>query len=188
RHLVERVALQTGDHRPEKLSQRLVWRLREVDEDEPLPHLAVHPNQAVAALVEVEEFAFLLDKGQVAVEVIPPGVVLAGELPTRSFGLFQRHVIPHQLVATMPTHVVVGLDLAGSVAHQDYRGVADLQFLREITAFARNLLHAANIQPSPLEDRLAFQVVNLGTYGDLVGNRSRAELGVMLGPATLYRL
>jgi hypothetical protein len=59
----------------------------EVDEDEPFPDIAIHRHQAVAVLVEIEELAFLLHVSELAVQVVAPGVVLAGELPAHATGV-----------------------------------------------------------------------------------------------------
>src|SRR5205814_4033953 len=80
RHAVEGVALEGGDHRAEELAQRLLRLACEAHEDEARPQLAVHGNQSELALVQVEELAFLLDEAELALEVVAPTVVLAGEL------------------------------------------------------------------------------------------------------------
>ncbi len=81
--VAERIAIECGHHRTEEICQRLLRLLREVDEDEAGPHLAVHGNQAVGVLVEVEELLLLLHEGQRAVQAVTPSVVLAGELAAR---------------------------------------------------------------------------------------------------------
>ena len=145
-------------------------------------------HQAVAALVEVEELALLLHEGEVAVEVVAPAVVLAGELPADAAGLLLREVVPHQLVAAVPADVVERLDLAVGGAHHDDRRVGDLQLLGEVAALARKLLDAADVQPRALEDRLALELVELGGDRVLVGHRLGAELRIVLGPAAFGRL
>ncbi|MFJ4616594.1 cytochrome P450 [Streptomyces sp. NPDC088812] len=42
--------------------------------DPPLPHLGLHLLESVLRLVQVEELAFLLDEGELAVQVVAPGV------------------------------------------------------------------------------------------------------------------
>ena len=88
--LAERVVVQAGDHRAQELAQALTRLVVEVDEDEAVPHIAVHRPQAVFGGVEVEELRFLLHEFQRAVEVVAPAVVLAGELPARPAGLLGR--------------------------------------------------------------------------------------------------
>src|SRR5690606_36656674 len=122
-------------------------------------YVAVNGNQAVAALVEVEELPLLLHERQVAVEVVAPRAVLAGELAADPAGLFQRHVVPHQLVAAMPADVVVRLHLTGGGAHHDDRGVDDLHFLGEVAALTWNLFDATDIEPDTPEHCLALELV-----------------------------
>ena len=77
-HFGERVFLDPGDHRAGEIAKRLLgWFsvVREVDEDESLPHVAVHAHQAVTALVQIEELFLLLHERQVAVEVVAPGMI-----------------------------------------------------------------------------------------------------------------
>ena len=121
RHLVEGIALERRDHRPEEVPQRLLGLLGEVHEDEAFPHLAVHGDEAVLALVQVEELALLLDEGQRALEVVTPAVVLAGELAAGAARLLARVVLPHQLVAAVAADVVEGAHPALHVAHDDDR-------------------------------------------------------------------
>jgi hypothetical protein len=80
---VEGVAFDALAQRSEVVSERLRV-LVEIDEDEPFPHLAAHRYQAELTLVDVEELVLLLDVGQIAVEAVAPGVVLAGELSARA--------------------------------------------------------------------------------------------------------
>ena len=160
----------------------------EVDEDEPFPDVAVHRNQAVPVLVQVEEFLFLLHEREVAVQVVAPGVVLAHELTAGSRTLGPRIVVPHELVAPMPADVVEGIHLAVAVAHHDDRGVDDLEFFGEVIPGARNLFHPAHIEPGPLEHRLAFEFIELRADGILVGHRRSPQLGVVLGPTAFGRL
>src|SRR6185436_16243360 len=122
-------------------------------------------HQSVARLVQVEELLLLLHEGEVAVEVVAPGVVFAGELPTDAAGLLPRFVVPHQLVAPVATDVVVGLDLATGGADHDDRGVGGCHFLGEIAALTRKLFYATDIEPGALEDRLALQLVYLRADG-----------------------
>src|SRR6185437_15542770 len=151
-----------------KLSQRLLRRLGEVDEDEAFPHFTVHRHETVATLVEVEELVFLLDEGEIAIQVITPRVVLARELPAYTSGFFQRHVVPYQLVTAMAAHIVKRVDLTRPVAHQNDRRVDDFKFSRDIAAFAWKLFHTTHIEPGALEVGLALNLVDLRTAGVLV--------------------
>ena len=112
-HLFERVVVEGGDHRAEELPQALPWFRVEVDEDEPVPHVAVHRAQPVLRLVEVEELVLLLHERQRAVEAVAPAVVLAGELPAGASDLLVGKVVPHQLVSAVTADVVEGADLSG---------------------------------------------------------------------------
>ena len=188
--LVERIALHRGDHRAEELAQRLLVRrigvVVEVHEDEPGPDIAVHRDEAVVGLVEIEELAFLLDEGAGAVESVTPAVVLAGELTRGAARLLARKVLPHQLVATVPADVVERADLI-SVAHDDDRRARDCDLSGEVAAVARELLDPSNVQPGPLEDGLALELEELGRDRVGVRHQASAELGVVLGPASLRR-
>src|SRR5208283_4657526 len=82
-HLVERVALQALAHLSEIVDQRLRF-LVEIDEDEALPHLTADRYEPELALVELEELVLLLDEGEVTLQTVAPGVVLARELPARA--------------------------------------------------------------------------------------------------------
>ena len=105
-HLVERVVLDAEEHRAEEVAQRLARLLGEVHEDEPGEHVAVHRDQRVVGLVEVEELALLLHERARAVEAVAPPVVLAGELARGAARLLAREVLPHELVAAVPADVV----------------------------------------------------------------------------------
>ena len=185
RQLLERIARQVGDHRSEEVVQRLLGHVGEVDEDEALPHLAVHPHQSVTRLVEIEELVLLLHECQLTVQVVAPGVVLAGELAAEAAGLLAGLVVPHQFVAPVAADVVVRLHLAASGAHHDDRRVGSRQFLGEVTALAGKLLGATDVEPRPLEDRLAFQLVDLRADRVLVGDRRGTQFGVVLRPTAL---
>jgi hypothetical protein len=138
-------------------------------------------------LSQIEELALLPHEDEVAVEVVAPRVVLAGELSADAAGFLERHVVPYQLVAAVPADVVIRLDLPRSGAHHDDGGVGDLQFLGEVAAFARKLLDATNIQPRPLEHRFTFGLVELGADRVLVGNRLGAQLWIVLCPTAFGR-
>ena len=112
RHLAEGVALQTGTELTQVRAQRCGVGRIEVDEDEALPRLGLHRDEAVRRLVEVEELLLLLDEGQRAVEGVAPRVVLARELAARATGLLAGIVLPHQLVTPVPADVVEGADRA----------------------------------------------------------------------------
>ncbi len=185
--LVERVAVQPGDHRAEELAQALSRLGIEVDEDEPIPHVAVHRGQSVPGRVEVEELRGLLHIGERAVQAVAPAVVLAGELPAGAACLFVRKVVPHQFVSAMPTDVVEGPDLLVAALDQDDGDAGDLDLLGQIATGPRQLLDAGHVQPRPLEDRLTFQLVEFGRRGIGERDRPRAQFGIVLGPGTLGR-
>ena len=125
-HLVEGIALQALREVAEVVGQRF-GVVVEVDEDEALPDLAAHRHQPVVGLVEVEELVLLLDEGQVALQAVAPGVVLAGELTAGAGHLLARIVVPHQLVSAVAAHVVERPDLVVGVLDDDHRraGPAD---------------------------------------------------------------
>src|SRR5262249_19727086 len=81
-----------------------------------------------------------------------------------------------------------GADLAVAVAHDDDRRACGVELLREVAADAGELLDPAEVQPGLLEDGLALELVPLGRGGVGVGRRTRAQLGVVLGPGALSRL
>src|SRR6185436_11018786 len=141
--------------------------------------------ESVVGFVEVEELALLLHEGAATVEVVLPAVVLAHELATAPAGLLAREVLPHELVAAVATDVVKGADLAVLVAHDDDRCLRDGELLGEVAAAARELLDAAEIEPRALPDRVALELVELGRRGVAVGDETRSEIGVVLGPAAL---
>ena len=116
--VVERV-VDRGDHRAEEIEERLARLLGEVHEDEPLPHLTVHRDEAVVRLVDPEELALLEDGRALPVEVVLPAVVLAGELPAVALRLHARVVGPDQLVAAVAADVVEGADHAVHAPHDD---------------------------------------------------------------------
>ena len=78
--LLERVVVQRGDHRPEKLTQTLARLGVEVDEDEAVPDVAVHRPKSVVGRLEAEERAVGPHIRQRAVETVTPAAVLADEL------------------------------------------------------------------------------------------------------------
>lgn len=80
--LVERVAVQAGDHRAQEVTQALARLRIEVDEYEAIPYVAVHRFEPIRGWIQVEEFRFLLHIVERAVEAVTPAVVFAGELPT----------------------------------------------------------------------------------------------------------
>ena len=159
--LVERVVVQAGDHRAEELAQGLTRLVVEVDEDEAVPHIAVHGSQTVFGGVEVEELRFLLHEFQRAVEIVAPAVVLAGELSAGTAGLLGGKVVPHQLVSPVPTDIVESPDALVAAFDQDHRGAGDLDLLGQIAADARQFLDPGNVEPGPFEDRFAFEFVEL---------------------------
>src|SRR5262249_46935817 len=136
----ERIPVERRDHRPEELPQTLPRLGIEVDEDEPVPHVAVDGDQAIAALVDVEELALLLHERAPAVEAVAPAVVLAHELATGALRLFARELVPDELVAAVAADVVEGAHDAALVAHHDDRGARDLDLAGDIAADARHVL------------------------------------------------
>ncbi len=162
RHLVERVAGQAGAEFAEIVMHRRGVPGVEVDPDEALPHLDLHAGQSVVGTVEVEELLLLLHEGEFAIEGVPPPVVLARELATRTADLFARIVLPHQLVAAVPADVVERPDLAVGAPHHDDGRAGRGDLAREVAAHLRQLLHAADVEPRALEDRLAFELEMLG--------------------------
>ena len=131
-HLVERIALERGDHRTEELVERLLRRLaREVDEDEAVPDVAVHGDEAVVVLVDAEELTLLLDEGALPSEAVAPAVVFANELPAAALGLLRREVVPHEFVAAMAADVVERSNRVAVTRHDDRRP-SDLDLLGEV--------------------------------------------------------
>ena len=160
----------------------------EVDEDEALPGLHLHAGEAVVVLVEVEEFRLLLDEGQIALGGVAPAVVLAGELAARAAGLLAGIVGPDQLVPPVTANVVEDVDLPVLAPDDDQRGPRRVELLGEVAAVPGELLHPPDVQPGAGEDGLALELVVVGGDRVLIGHRSGAELGVVLGPAALSGL
>lgn len=145
----------------------------------------MHGDQPVSLFVEVEELFLLLDEVQLAVQSIPPGMVLAGEGATAAFGLVTGKVVPHQLVSAVPTDVVEGSNLTVLVAHHDDRCLGDLDLLGEVVTLARYVLDAADVEPGALEDGLTLQFEELRIDAIFVGHHTCAQFGIVLSPATL---
>ncbi len=183
-HLAERVALDALGQWTQVVDQ---WRrvVVEVDEDEAFPHLAADRRQAVAALVEVEELVLLLDEREVAVQAVPPGVVLAGELPAGSGGLLVGKVVPHQLVSAVPADVVVRLDRAVLGLDDDHRGTGSGrgQFPGEVAAGARQPVHPSDVEPLFAEHRFALGLEERRVDRVAVVDRVGPQLGIILCPA-----
>ena len=184
-HLVERIAGDAVPELPEVLAQRRGVVGIEVDEDEALPRLDLDAGQPVVVPVEVEELRLLLDEGQLALGGVAPTVVLAGELAAGPAGLVTGVVVPDELVAAVPADVVEDVDLTVGAPDDHQRGPGRVELLGEVAPVAGELLHPADVQPGAGEDGLALELVVIGRDRVLVGHRSRAELGVVLGPAAL---
>src|SRR5580658_6781409 len=103
---LEGVTLDSEHHRTEKLTEGLFGFPREVDENEPLPHLAVDRHQAVVGFIKSEELGLLLNERVRTVEVIAPAVIFAGELSAGTAGFLLWIIVPYELVPPMPTDVV----------------------------------------------------------------------------------
>src|SRR5262249_7546394 len=157
----------------------------EVHEDEAVPHVAVYGDERELRLVDAEELALLQHVGELPVEVVPPAVILAGELPAAAARLGARIVVPDELVAAVTAHVVEGADLVVHAAHDDQRRLRDRELAREEAALAPQLLDPPDVQPGPLEDRLALELEELGRDRALVRHRVGVELGIVLGPSAL---
>ncbi len=189
RHLAKGVALDALGQRPEIVDQRRRVVV-EVDENEPFPQLAAHRDKAVLALVDVEELVLLLDEGQVAVEAVAPGVVLAGELPAGARGFLVWKVVPHQLVSAVTADVVVGLDGPVLGLDDDHRHARARrrQLFGEVAASARQALHPTDVEPGAFEDRVAlgFEERRIDRVG--VIDRCGSQFGVIFRPAAGIRL
>src|SRR5262249_33767803 len=96
-----------------------------------------------------------------------------------------RMVGPHELVAAMAADVVEGADLVVHAADDDQRGVGDCEILGEEAALPPELLDPSDVQPGPLEDGLALELVELGRDRALVRHRAGSKLWIVLGPASL---
>src|SRR5262249_41786095 len=70
----------------------------------------------------------------------------------------------------------------------DDRRVRERELLGEVAAVAGQLLDAAHGQPRALEDRLAFELIELGRDRVLVRERLGSELGIVRRPAPCGRL
>src|SRR5262245_12482774 len=158
----------------------------EVDEDEALPDLAAHRNQPEVRLVEVEELALLLDEGQIALQRVAPGVVLAGELTARAGHLLTRIVVPHQLVSAVAAHVVERPDLVVGVLDDDHRrsGAGRRHLSCEVASLLGEPLHPADVQPALLEDCLLLELPLLRVDRVSVVDRCGTEFWPVLCPAT----
>src|SRR5262245_7563402 len=186
RQLLEGV-VDRGDHRAEKLRESLLRLLGEVHEDEPLPHVAVHRHEAVVRLVDPEELALLEDVRQATVELVPPAVVLACELPARTADLLGRVVGPHQLVAAVAADVVEGADLVIHATDDDQRGIRDRELLGEEAPLSPELLDPPDVQPGAFEDGFALELVELGRDRAFVRYRRGSQVGIVLRPGALGR-
>src|SRR5262249_11250981 len=134
------------------------------------------------------ELALLQDVRQLPVELVPPAVVLAGELPAGSTDLLGRVVGPHQLVAAVPAYVVEGADLVVHAPDDDQRRLRDRELSGEEATPSAELLDPPDVQPGALEDRLALELEELGRDRALVGHRVGVQLGIVLRPGSLRRL
>ena len=133
-------------------------------------------------LVDVEELVLLVHERAAAVEAVAPPVVLARELPGDAAAVLGGLVGPHQFVAAVTAHVVKGAHLAVRVAGDEHRRARGGDVLREPAAVARQVVDAADVEPRPAKDRVAFAFVELGR--DRIGERhgAGAEVGIVLGP------
>src|SRR5215218_6935827 len=188
RHQFERIVVEGGDHRPEELA-KCPSRLRvEVDEDEPVPDVALHGLESILRSVEAEELALLLHERQVALQVVTPSVVLAGELTAGALDLLVGIVVPHQLVSAVTADVVEGADLLVLTADHDHRRSGRVDLLGEVATDARQFLDAGDVEPGPFEDGLAFEFVELGRGRVAERDRPGSESRVVLRPSALCRL
>src|SRR5262249_38856976 len=64
-------------------------------------------------------------------------------------------------------------------------GARDGELLREEPALAPELLDAPDVQPGPLEDGLALELVELGRDRALVRHRSGPQLRIVIRPRPL---
>ena len=176
-HRAEGVAVEAGGERAEIVAQWLRRRLVEVDEDEAFPHVEVDRHEAVVGLVEVEELALLLHERAGAVGPVSPAVVLARELAADTLRLLVGVVLPDELVAPMPAHVVERPDLTVEAAGDDQRRAGDVEVLREVAAGLGELLDPTDVEPRPLEDRPPLEFVVLRRDRVLVGDRARCPTG-----------
>src|SRR5262249_34345198 len=87
----------------------------------------------------------------------------------------------------MAADVVEGADLVVHATDDDHRGSRDRELLREEAALSPELLDPPDVQPGPLEDGLALELVEVGRDRALVGHGGGPELGIMLGPGSLGR-
>src|SRR5262245_10853349 len=181
----ERVPVERRDHRPEELPQALPRLASEIDEDEPVPHLAVDGRETVSVPLDAEELVLLLNERELAVEAVAPAVILADELAAYPLRFFARELVPYELVAAVAADVVEGAHSAALVAHHDDRGARDLDLPGHVAADARHILDPPDVQPRPLEDRLALERVELRRHA--VRERDRAGPGLRVGlrPAAL---
>src|SRR4029077_19120114 len=134
-------------------------------------------HEAVARLVEVEELALLLHERAGAVGPVSPAVVLARELAADTLRLLIGVVLPDELVAPMPAHVVERPDLPVETAGDDQRGAGDVEVLGEVAAGPGKLLDPTDVEPRPLEDRPPLEFIVLRRDRVLVGDRPGAQLG-----------
>jgi hypothetical protein len=160
-HSFEWVALQGGHHWPKELDERLVWFFGHVHEYETRPDLAVHGHQTVETLVEIEELTLLLDERELALEVVTPPMVLAGELAAHTAGFFSWIVVPDELVSSMTADVVEGPDFLVLATDDDDRCIDNSELLGEVASHSGQLLDPTHVEPGTLEDGLAFPLIEL---------------------------
>src|ERR1700729_1093682 len=109
----------------------------------------------------MEEFGLLLDEGQVALEGIPPAVVLAGEIAAGPARLLLRVVAPDELVAAMAADVLVCAHLVVGRSDDDDRSAGGVELPGEVAANPWDLLEPADVQPGTAEDGVALEFVVL---------------------------
>ena len=177
RHPLQRIRLELEDAITEEGAQRH-GVLREVDEDEPGEHVAVHLRHPQGALVEVEELLFLGDVGDAPIEPVAPPVILARELAARAAGLLLRVLLPNDLVAAMGAHVVERVHGAVEIACDDDRRQSARQVAGEVRPRSRQSFRAADAQPCPLEHRFSLGLEELLVDAVVVVDGGSPELGV----------
>ena len=162
RQLFERV-VDRGDHRAEEFGECLRRLLGEVHEDEPLPHLAVHRHEAVVGLVDPEELALLKDEGASGRRdrTVQPWYLQANcrQVPLISSAGWSVHtsLLPRwrqtlwkaRILSSMPRTTISEV-------------LRDRELLGEEAALSPELLDPPDVQPGPLEDGLALELVELG--------------------------
>ena len=152
---LEPVPLEVGPEPPELRPERQRV-LRQIEPHEPAPHGDVDGVQGEVRLPEVRDPHHVGRSLQVAVEAVGPRVVRARDPVTGepAAGRLAEHG------ASVPAHVVEGVDLSGLVAHDDDALAGHVA--EGVLPRLRPLLEPPGAEPHPVEEPLPLALVDRG--------------------------